>query len=88
MTVLSIYVRQNNILWAAYLLMYRIVSKHSLSIGNIRGNILRSTIGFFKIILLNIKDIILSHYVQIMIFPLFLLYLYYYNNSKLVFGDH
>lgn len=88
LSVLSIYVRQNNVLWAAYLLMYRIVSKHSASIANIRGNFIRSTLGFFKLMIVNIKDILLSNFVQILIFPLFLLYLRYYNNSQLVFGDH
>jgi hypothetical protein len=38
--------------------------------------------------LINSKDIIKNNYVQIMVFPIFIWYLYRYNNGKLVFGDH
>jgi len=41
-----------------------------------------------KIMLINSKDIIKNNYVQIMVFPIFIWYLYRYNNGKLVFGDH
>jgi alpha-1,2-glucosyltransferase len=85
---LSVYVRQNNIIWCAFLLVYRIIGKYSVSIGTIRGNVFRSVIGFIKLMFINGKDIIKTNYVQILVFPVFCWYLYKFNNGKLVFGDH
>ena len=87
-SLLSVYVRQNNIIWCAFLLVYRIIGKYSVSIGTIRGNVFRSVIGFIKLMFINGKDIIKTNYVQILVFPVFCWYLYKFNNGKLVFGDH
>lgn len=87
-SLLAVYVRQNNIVWCLYLLVYRIVTNYALSIGSIRGNILRSVISFLRLMLVNFKNILIANFVQICIFPIFALYLYRYNNSRLTFGDH
>lgn len=87
-SLLSVYVRQNNIIWCVYLLLYRIINVYSNSICAIRGNFIRSIISFIKLMLINSKNIIYTNFVQILIFPIFIYYLYRYNNSKLVFGDH
>jgi hypothetical protein len=87
-SLLSVYIRQNNIIWCVYLLLYRIVNNYSNSICTIRGNFIRSTLEFIKLMLINCKHIIFNNFIQILIFPIFIYYLYQYNNSKLVFGDH
>lgn len=87
-SLFAVYARQNNIIWCAYLLMYRIVSVYSASVMNIRGNVLMSVVSFTKLMLVNFKDIIRTNYVQISVFPIFGWYLYKYNNGRLVFGDH
>lgn len=87
-SLLAVYVRQNNILWCAYLLVYRVLGVYSVSISSIRGNFVRSFISFVRIMLANAKDILVNNVVQISIFPLFLYYLHHFNGGKLVFGDH
>lgn len=87
-SLLAVYVRQNNIIWCVYLLLYRVVTTYSVSIAAIRGNIIRSVVSFIKLMLVNSKNIIYNNYVQIMIFPIFIWYLHRYNDGKLVFGDH
>ena len=54
-SIMSVYIRQNNILWILYLFLYRIVTDYEVSIRSIRGNIIISTIGFLKIVWNNIK---------------------------------
>lgn len=54
-SLFAVYVRQNNIIWSMYLLMYRIVSTYSSNIIAIRGNFLRGGVQFIKILLLNSK---------------------------------
>jgi alpha-1,2-glucosyltransferase len=87
-SLFSVYMRQNNIVWCGYLLLYRIVTTYSVSICAIRGNILRLTVSFIRLILVNSKKIIYSNFVQILIFPIFIWYLHQFNSGKLVFGDH
>ena len=86
-SVLAVYTRQNNIIWIGYLLLYRIITDYEVSIGSIKGNIFISTINFIKIVFNNKIDIVKKNFLQILIFPLFILYLYQYNNGSLVFGD-
>lgn len=87
-SLLSVYVRQNNIIWCLFLLVYRIVTVYEVGIGGIRGNVIRSVVSFGRLMLVNFKDIVKANYVQMLVFPIFGWYLYKYNNSKLVFGDH
>ena len=87
-SLISVYVRQNNIIWCLYLLVYRILSLYSTSISSIQGNIIRCIISFIKLMIVNFKNIVVANYVQISIFPIFIFYLYRYNEGRLVFGDH
>ena len=43
-SLLAVYVRQNNIIWIVYLLMYRVITTYSASIMSIRGNMVRATL--------------------------------------------
>lgn len=52
-SMIAVYIRQNNILWISYLVLYRIVTDYEVSIGSIRGNFIISTIGFLKIVWIN-----------------------------------
>lgn len=87
-SLLSVYVRQNNIIWITYLLMYRVITTYSASIMSIRGNVVGATLQFIKIMLINSKHIIIKNLLQIIIVPIFFWYLYRYNDGRLVFGDH
>lgn len=83
----AIYIRQNNIIWAAYFLVYRIVTDYAVSIAAFRGNIFRLLFSFVKLLFLNRMEIIKKNYAQILVFPIFFLYLYKYNDGHLLFGD-
>ena len=87
-SLLAVCVRQNNIIWAGYLLLYRIIADHSVAIGSIHGNIFKSIFGFIKILFTNRNQIIKKNIGQILIFPLFVWYMYTYNGGRLLFGDH
>lgn len=78
-SLIAVYVRQNNIIWCLYLLVYKILSVYASSISSIRGNIFRCVISFVKLMLVNFKNILVANYVQICIFPIFAFYLYRYN---------
>lgn len=54
-SLLSVYIRQNNIIWCMYLLLYRIINMYASGISNIRGNLVRSTAIFIKLLLVNSK---------------------------------
>ena len=87
-SLLAVYVRQNNIIWIMYILLYRIFTDYAVSISSIRGNVLQSMFGFVKLMFINKFNIVRNNSLQLSIFPIFVGYLYYYNNGKLTFGDH
>ena len=87
-SLLAVYVRQNNIIWAVYLLLYRIIADHAPAISSIHGNFVKSIFAFIKVLVLNRSQIIRKNMGQILIFPIFWAYIYYYNGGRLLFGDH
>lgn len=87
-SLLSVFVRQNNIIWCGYLLLYRITVDHSSAINSIQGNFIKCLLGFARVMLSNVGSIVKKNIAQVLIFPLFLWYLHRYNNGRLLFGDH
>lgn len=85
-SMLSVFVRQNNIIWLGYLACYRIVLDQKQLFGNDRS-ILSHAITLVKTILTKKVYILKQFKYQLFLLTLFIGYLYKFNNGRLLFGD-
>jgi alpha-1,2-glucosyltransferase len=84
---LAIFVRQNNLIWILYLIIYRVLSDHKKQIL-VPKSLPSHFITIIKILLTNKWQILRQCRFQIAVVVLFLGFIRVYNNGQLVFGDH
>jgi alpha-1,2-glucosyltransferase len=80
-------VRQNNIVWILYLIIYRVLSDHKKQILAPK-NFLGHIFTIIKIFLGNKILILSTCKLQLIVMTLFGFYLKLFNNGRFIFGDH
>jgi alpha-1,2-glucosyltransferase len=86
-SLISVFIRQNNVIWILYLIIYRVLSdnkKQILAPKSLPAHLLT----IVKIFLGNKMQILKQSKFQIMAIAVFGGYVYYFNDGRLVFGDH
>jgi alpha-1,2-glucosyltransferase len=86
-SLLAIFVRQNNLVWIAYLLIYRVLSDNKKHI-NIPKSLPAHFITIIKIFFHHKWEILLQSKLQLMVIFFFMAYVNIFNGGRLVFGDH
>ena len=86
-SLLAIFVRQNNLIWILYLMIYRILSDYKKQIL-VPKSLPSHFITIIKILLANKGTIINQNKLQLMAIFSFLGFIKFFNNGQLVFGDH
>jgi alpha-1,2-glucosyltransferase len=86
-SLLAVFVRQNNLIWIIYLIIYRVLSDHKKQIL-IPKSLPSHFITILKIFFTNKWQILRQCRFQIIVVAAFLGFIKIYNNGQLVFGDH
>jgi alpha-1,2-glucosyltransferase len=86
-SLVAVFIRQNNIIWILYLIIYRVLADHKkviLAPKSLPAHLL----AIIRIFLTNKMLILKQSKFQISAIALFALYAYLFNGGRLVFGDH
>ena len=79
--------RQNNLIWILYLIIYRVLSENKKQIL-VPKSIPSHFITIFKIFFTHKWHILNQNKLQILVVAMFIGFIKFYNNGQLVFGDH
>lgn len=86
-SLIGVFIRQNNLIWILYLIIYRVLGDHKkliLAPKSLSSHLL----AIIKIFLTNKMQIIRQFKFQIIAIGIFAGYIYFFNGGRLVFGDH
>lgn len=86
-SLIAMFIRQNNLIWILYLIIYRVLTENRkliLAPKSLPSHILT----IIKIFLTNKMQILNQSKFQIAVVSIFLLYIRIFNEGRLVFGDH
>eukprot|EP00919_Chromeraceae_sp_WS-2016_P047102 GHVR01111682.1.p1 GENE.GHVR01111682.1~~GHVR01111682.1.p1 ORF type:complete len:329 (-),score=-31.56 GHVR01111682.1:74-1060(-) len=86
-SLLAIYVRQNNIIWILYLMIYKVLNEYNKQI-NVPRSFFNHFFNIIKIVFNHKVQIIIQQKLQFLVLISVWLYLKYYNEGNFVFGDH
>jgi len=86
-SLLAIFVRQNNVIWILYLIIYRIISDHRKQIM-VPKSLLSHFVSIIKILFAHKWQILRQNKIQILVVAIFLGFIKVFNKGRLVFGDH
>ena len=86
-SLLAIFVRQNNLIWILYLIIYRVLNDHRKLILAPKS-LPSHVVTIVKIFFNNKWQIIKQSRFQLMAIGAFIAYTRVYNEGRLVFGDH
>lgn len=86
-SLLAMFVRQNNLIWILYLIIYRVLSDHRKQIL-VPKSLPSHFLTILKIFFTNKWQILRQSRFQIGVVALFLAFIRVYNKGHLVFGDH
>ena len=86
-SLIAIFVRQNNLIWILYLIIYRVLSDHKKQIL-VPKSLPSHFLTIFKIFFHNKMQILNQVKVQILVISIFIGFIKFYNDGQLVFGDH
>lgn len=85
--MLAIFVRQNNLIWIIYLIIYRVLLDNKKQIV-VPKSFPSHFMSILKIFFSNKWQILHQNRFQIGAIAVFLGYVKFYNEGRLVFGDH
>ena len=87
LSLISVFIRQNNLIWILYLIIYRILSDNKKQIL-VPKSLPSHFLTIFKIMFSNKWKILNQTKLQLLAIGIFFGYIELYNDGKLVFGDH
>lgn len=86
-SLMAVFIRQNNIIWILYLIVYRVISDNKKQILTPKS-LTAHFISIVRIFWTNKIQILMQCRFQILVVGVFLLYLKIFNGGRFVFGDH
>ena len=86
-SLLAVFVRQNNLIWIVYLMIYRVLNDHRKTIL-VPKSLPKHFLTIVRILFNNKWQIVGQSRFQMGVVGLFLVFLKVYNKGQLVFGDH
>lgn len=86
-SLLAVFIRQNNIIWIVYLIIYRVLTDNKKQIL-VPKSIPSHFVNILRIFLNNKMQIFIQCRFQALVVILFLVYIKLFNEGRLVFGDH
>ncbi len=86
-SLVAVFIRQNNLIWILYLIVYRVLSDNRKIIQTPKS-LPAHLLTVLRIFFTNRAQILMQSRFQILVLGGFAGYIYLMNNGKLVFGDH
>lgn len=86
-SLVAVFIRQNNLIWILYLIVYRVLSDNRKAIQTPKS-LPAHVLTVLRIFITNRTQILMQSRFQILVLGGFAGYIYFLNNGKLVFGDH
>lgn len=86
-SLVAVFIRQNNLIWILYLIVYRVLSDNRRVIQTPKS-LPAHLLTVIRIFLANRMQILIQSSFQIMVIGGFGCYIYFWNNGRFVFGDH
>jgi alpha-1,2-glucosyltransferase len=86
-SLMAVFIRQNNLIWIVYLIIYRVLTDNKKQIL-VPKSIPSHFLNILRIFLNNKMQILIQCRFQALVVVIFLLYIKLFNGGRLVFGDH